>query len=75
MTLKTMNIHHNSNYSTGGQVKKHGILSSLTRTVLNWQDRAAMRYRLAELSEQNLSDIGLTYNDAMTEANKPFWQN
>ncbi|MBL4740541.1 MAG: hypothetical protein JKY12_06070 [Sneathiella sp.] len=75
MTLKTMNLHHNSNYTTGEQIKKTGFLSSFTQTILNWQDRAAMRYRLAELSEENLSDMGLTQNDAMTEANKHFWQN
>ena len=75
MTLKTMNIHHNSNYSTGERVKKHGFLSSLTRTVLTWQDRATMRYRLAELSEQNLTDVGLTHAQALNEASKPFWQN
>ena len=59
MTLKTMNIHHNSNYSTGERVKKYGFLSSFTRTVLTWQDRATMRYRLAELSEQNLKPLTL----------------
>lgn len=75
MTLETMNIHHDSNYTTGERAKKHGFLFSVTQTLLTWQDRATMRNQLAQLSEYNLSDIGITHAEAMKEANKSFWQN
>ncbi len=39
----------------------------------NWQVRALMRHRMADLDERLLDDIGLTREQVETEAEKPFW--
>ncbi len=46
----------------------------LVDTLLGWQDRARQRYRLAELDDRMLADIGLGRATAANEAAKPFWQ-
>jgi len=38
-----------------------------------WWERRTARLRLAEMSDHNLQDIGLTREDALKEAEKPFW--
>ncbi len=75
MSMKTLNIKHTEHYGIENNIKKVGFLTAMTQTVLAWQERASMRYRLAELDKQNLSDIGLSHHDLMMEAQKPFWQN
>ena len=42
-------------------------------TVLEWQERARQRYRLAELDDRMLKDIGLTRADVANEVSKSFW--
>jgi uncharacterized protein YjiS (DUF1127 family) len=37
-------------------------------------DRARQRYRLAELDERMLRDIGLTQGQSLLESEKPFWR-
>ena len=39
-----------------------------------WQQRSAGRRELLNLTERDLRDIGVTRNEAQTEANKPFWE-
>lgn len=75
MSLKTLNIKHSNNFGLGSKIEKHGILSAVTRTVLTWQERATTRHHLVNLSQENLTDIGLSHADVMAEAKKPFWQN
>ncbi len=41
--------------------------------VLAWRERAVQRRELAELPEYMLRDIGLTRDQALVEAGKPFW--
>jgi uncharacterized protein YjiS (DUF1127 family) len=47
--------------------------STVFTTVLEWQERAHQRYRLAELDDRMLKDIGLTRADVTREVQKPFW--
>jgi uncharacterized protein YjiS (DUF1127 family) len=47
--------------------------SNIFTTVLEWQERARQRYRLAELDDRMLKDIGLTRADVTREVEKPFW--
>ena len=47
--------------------------TSVFATVLEWQERARQRYRLAELDDRMLKDIGLTRADVNREVEKPFW--
>ena len=39
-----------------------------------WQRRSEERYRLHELDERMLKDIGVSRADVSREARKPFWQ-
>jgi uncharacterized protein YjiS (DUF1127 family) len=39
-----------------------------------WYQRWRQRRRLAELEDHMLHDIGKTRNEALEEANKPFWR-
>jgi uncharacterized protein YjiS (DUF1127 family) len=47
--------------------------SNIFATVLEWQERARQRHRLAELDDRMLKDIGLTRADVTREVEKPFW--
>ena len=47
--------------------------AALTRFT-EWQQRAAGRRELMNLTERDLRDIGITRSEAEAEANKPFWQ-
>jgi len=53
-------------------------LSALTdaavRAVRTWRERSRGRAQLAQFSEYELHDIGLSRTDAWFEANKPFWR-
>lgn len=46
----------------------------LVDTLLTWQDRAQQRYRLAEMDNRMLKDIGVSHASARAEAAKPFWR-
>ncbi len=43
-------------------------------TVHLWYERARQRRQLAELTDHQLRDIGVTYAKAQAEAAKPFWR-
>ena len=47
------------------------------RTLATWMMRSAQRRALRELSQEGclLADIGLTREQALREASKPFWRN
>lgn len=50
-------------------------LRSLLRQQLGlWYARARQRAQLAQLSDQQLVDIGISRSEALKEAAKPFWQ-
>ena len=40
---------------------------------VTWIRRANQRRQLRTLETRLLADIGITYEQALTEANKPFW--
>jgi uncharacterized protein YjiS (DUF1127 family) len=43
-------------------------------TVRLWDERSRQRRQLAELTDDQLYDIGVTYAEAQAEAAKRFWQ-
>ena len=63
-----------SDASLRGMVGRDTFLARLARLLVTWQQRAAFRYRLAQLDERDLADMGLPPALAMIEANKPFWR-
>jgi len=48
--------------------------SGWLRRLAFWFDRACQRETLAELTDHQLRDIGLTRSQADAEAAKPFWR-
>ena len=48
--------------------------SQLLALAGTWHQRARQRRQLAELSDRQLADIGISRVEARTEAAKPFWQ-
>ena len=54
----------------GGMVT---LLAAAAKRVALWSRVAAERRRLAALSDERLSDIGLDADGAWSEASRPFW--
>ncbi len=52
----------------------HRTRRGLWDTLLDWQERAAQRRRLAAMSDRMLGDIGLSRADIARERAKPFWR-
>ncbi|MEO0429258.1 MAG: DUF1127 domain-containing protein [Pseudomonadota bacterium] len=51
-----------------------GRLRRVVELFLVFQDRIRMRRRLAALPPHLLEDIGVSRDEALDEASKPFWQ-
>lgn len=54
-----------------------GLVGGVVRMIdliFLWQERSRGRYRLAQLDDRMLRDIGINRLDALREASKPFWR-
>jgi uncharacterized protein YjiS (DUF1127 family) len=51
-----------------------GVLSQLSDTFHIWRQRYQARQELAQWTERDLHDIGLSSSDVAFEAEKPFWR-
>lgn len=51
-----------------------GAVIRMIDLVFLWQERAHSRYRLSQLDDRMLKDIGIDRVDALREAAKPFWR-
>lgn len=51
-----------------------GTVRAFFATLCMWQQRVEMRARMARLDARTLDDIGLTREQVMAEAEKPFWK-
>ncbi len=49
-------------------------IAGVGQTLLTWQQRASQRRHLATLDARLLHDTGISREDALAEARKPFWQ-
>lgn len=49
-------------------------LLGLARAIGSNLERARTRRLLAQLNEQQLSDIGISHSDRIAELDKPFWR-
>ena len=52
----------------------YGAVVRMIDLVFLWQERAHSRYRLLQLDDRMLKDIGIDRVEAMREAAKPFWR-
>ncbi len=48
--------------------------AAIADTLLSWQARANERHVLSQLDDRLLHDMGLTRQQALNEAYKPFWR-
>jgi uncharacterized protein YjiS (DUF1127 family) len=51
-----------------------GLLSQLSDTLHVWRQRYQARQELAQWTERDLHDVGLSSSDVAFEAEKPFWR-
>jgi uncharacterized protein YjiS (DUF1127 family) len=51
-----------------------GILAQLSATLRVWRDRQRQRRELAQWTERDMHDVGLSWSDVVHEAEKPFWR-
>ncbi len=51
-----------------------GLFAKLSETFHIWRQRQLQRRQLAELTERDLHDVGLSWSDVAYEAEKPFWR-
>jgi uncharacterized protein YjiS (DUF1127 family) len=51
-----------------------GLLAKISETIHIWRRRQQERRLLAELSDRDLHDVGLSWSDIALEAEKPFWR-
>ena len=47
---------------------------SVLDTLLLWQERAGQRFRLAQMDDRLLADMGLSRADVEHETSIPFWR-
>jgi uncharacterized protein YjiS (DUF1127 family) len=62
-THETMTNHHGS-----------GFLAQLGETVHVWAERWRQRRELAQWTDRDMHDVGISWADVVREAEKPFWR-
>ena len=62
-THESMTNHHGS-----------GLLTQISETLHVWRQRQVDRRQLAEMTDRDLHDVGLSWSDIVFEAEKPFWR-
>jgi uncharacterized protein YjiS (DUF1127 family) len=62
-THESMTNHHGS-----------GVLAQLGETVNLWRERWQNRRELAQWTDRDLHDVGISWSDVVHEAEKPFWR-
>lgn len=75
-TLNQLNSTHASRrHATADRAAAaHGALSELGQRIRLWRKRSRERYELMQMSDLDLSDIGISRTDVEMEAAKPFWR-
>jgi uncharacterized protein YjiS (DUF1127 family) len=62
-SLHSMTNHHGS-----------GFLTALSETFHVWRNRVRARRELAQWTDRDLHDVGLSRSDVVFETQKPFWR-
>jgi uncharacterized protein YjiS (DUF1127 family) len=68
--MKMSTLSHESMINNHGS----GLLAELSETLHVWRDRRRQRRELAQWSDRDLHDVGLSWSDIVNEAEKPFWR-
>jgi uncharacterized protein YjiS (DUF1127 family) len=65
-----------STFTHQSMINHHGsgVLAQIGETLHIWRKRRSERRQLAELTERDLHDVGLSWSDVVFEAEKPFWR-
>ena len=63
-------------YSHQSMTNHHvtGLFGQLGETFHVWRDRVRQRRELAQWTDRDLHDVGLSWSDIAHEAEKPFWR-
>ena len=51
-----------------------GFLAQISETLHVWRERRRQRRELAQWTDRDLHDVGLSWSDIAHEAEKPFWR-
>ncbi len=68
MTTQVLHYHFDIGHGLGAGLKR-GL-----RLLARWSERARQRRQLAGLDADRLRDIGISREQALAEAAKPFWE-
>jgi uncharacterized protein YjiS (DUF1127 family) len=65
-----------STFTHESMINHHGsgFFGHLAETVQVWRERTRQRRELAQWTDRDLHDIGLSWSDIVHEAEKPFWR-
>jgi uncharacterized protein YjiS (DUF1127 family) len=63
-------------YSHQPMINNHGfgVLTQIGETFRVWRERVRNRRELAQWSDRDLHDVGVSLSDIIHEAEKPFWR-
>jgi uncharacterized protein YjiS (DUF1127 family) len=63
-------------YSHQPMINNHGsgVLAQLGETFYVWRERVRNRRELAQWTDRDLHDVGVSLSDIVHEAEKPFWR-
>jgi uncharacterized protein YjiS (DUF1127 family) len=51
-----------------------GLVKQISDTLHAWRDRVRQRRELAQWTDRDLHDVGLSWSDIALEVKKPFWR-
>jgi uncharacterized protein YjiS (DUF1127 family) len=65
-----------STFTHESMINHHGfgVLAQLSETFHIWRKRYQSRRELAQWTDRDLHDVGLSRSDIVFEADKPFWR-
>lgn len=61
-------------YQLGARLNLDAWVSTAFRQLRHWSERARQRHQLGMLDAHQLRDIGISREQALAEASKPFWE-
>jgi len=51
-----------------------GLVKQVSDTLHTWRNRVRQRRELAQWTDRDLHDVGLSWSDIALEVKKPFWR-